>query len=238
MKIVGVMRLCNEFVDEVELTIGSLSAFCDGVCFVMDEVTDFTVLRAVANCRHVLGTENHIRSDGKWNHWSSCDQAYHLANRFSPDWILMPDQDELLPYPQLPQMLAEFDDQDIEVAYIPPIHCFGSPYRIVHPALNMTEPHCRIFRGGIASFTTVGGPGCCCPRNMGRYCYTAYPMRHMSFMTQRCRETRLQIQYRRTRVPPWQVPSRGSLPLLPFRPDWTVDQWHGIQLNELFESLA
>lgn len=236
MNIIGVMRLCNEFVDEVELTIGSLAAFCTGVCFVVDAVTDTRVLRAIDNCQNVLGSEDYRRQDGDWYDREQMDQCYQLANRFNPDWILMPDQDELLPYPQLRRMLEDYTAQDLECAFLPPLQCWETPYRIVHPQLNTMQPHCRIYRGRLPNFTTITGSGCGAPANMTRFCYTAFPMRHMSFMTAHCRDIRARITDWRNRLPPWLGDHESEPSTVAFRPDWDVNDWHRLPLHELSES--
>ena len=225
MRIIGVMRLCNEFVEEIDLTVGTLAAFCDGVCFLMDHVTHPSVLSAVKRCRNLLGTEEY--TEESWNHYHSSDQAYRLADKFKPDWVVMQDQDELLPFSHLRQGLEAISDTGNNTLVLPVIHCWGTPFRIVWPRLNRTGDHGKAYRGSNPDFAIAGGPGFCLPINAKTF-FWSFPYRHLGFMTEECRARRLNVPVNRTRIEEW---GKSEPPLFPYRDDWTIDEWNKLEVN-------
>ena len=225
MKIVGVSRICNEFVEEIDLTIGSMAAFCDEVCFVFDHVKEKKVLDAVDRCSNLVAIDQY--PDVLWGHYESWDQAYHLANRFDPDWIIIQDQDEVLPYVHIPEAIAFAEVTECDTIVFPAVNCWETPTRIVWPKLSTTGDHCRMFKGGNADFSIHGGGGCCSPSSPHKCYYCQYPYRHMGQMTASCRERRKDLLWYRNKREKW---SENEPPTFPYRGDWTMKEWRELDV--------
>jgi len=220
MKTVGVMRVHDCFTEEVDLTISALAAFVDEICFQTHRVTDVSVLAAMDRCRNCVGSEEYSRDE-----WSNCyalDQAYHFACSFGADWIVSQDQDELLPFPQLHNALEEMSSCGANTLVLPPVHCWGTPERIVSPLNNRTGDHAKAYRAGTDGWTIVDGGGCLMPATPHVIYNLRYPYRHLAFMTEASRETRKTVGGGRTRREAWQD---EDFKVYPFRYDWTIEQF-------------
>jgi hypothetical protein len=220
MEICGVMRLCDEFVEEIDLTIGAMAAHCDRVCFLADHVRTPEIMAAVERCDNCVGVQQY--TERPWNQYRSLDRAYHFANSFGADWIVMQDQDELLPWAQLRRGLAAATEAGADTLVLPPIHCWDSPNRVVWPRLNVTANHGKAYRGHNPDWTTAGSGGCCLPGPPFVGFHWPFPYRHLGFMSDSCRARRLQTPPGRSRSEPW---ARTPPPVFPFREDWSIDRW-------------
>ena len=225
MRLIGVMRLCDEFIEEIDLTVSTLAANCDQVCFVLDKVNRPEILAAIDRCANVAGVkENEITP---WNHYYTWDDAYHFADSFGADWVIQQDQDELLPWAQLRAGIQRMHEDGNDTLVLSPIHCWGSPNRVVWPRLNRTGNHARVSRGKNPDFTVCHGGGCCIPGSPHRSFYWPYCYRHLAFMTPASRERRLKVPQDRASHESW---SLEEPPTFPWREDWSYDRWLELEL--------
>jgi hypothetical protein len=225
MKIVGVMRVCDEFDEAVDLTIGALASFCDEVCFLLHNLTSQKICDAITRTENVVGISCYIEEYGNCE---TVDAAYHLANKYSPDWVVMQDQDELLPFVHLRETIEEAEAQDCSCVPLSALACYNNPETIVWPAMSDTAEHCRLWRGGNKEFTVFGGGGSHMPKNAGKWIYGKYPYRHMNFMTKSCRERRRNIKTHRSKTVFWGMDEDKPPPTFPFREDWSSDRWKAL----------
>ncbi len=219
MRTIGVMRVCDEFVEEIELSIGWLAARCDAVCFLTNNVTNERIIAAMDDCDYMEAQAEYVGDS--WNHYYSLDQAYRLANRFGPEWIVMQDQDELLPI-QINDALEEMDDDGTDTLVIPVLHCWESPNWVVDPAMNQTGNHAKAYRGGNDHFTICHGGGFCLPGCEYRAFHWPYAYRHLGFMTKTCREVRRTVDGIRTQREVWEA---EEFKTYPYRHDWPIDRY-------------
>jgi broad specificity phosphatase PhoE len=223
-KTVGVMRVCDEFVDSVDLTVGALAAHCDAVCFLTNHVTRPEVIAAMDRCGNCEGRREYVPVEGeRWNHYYSTDQAYRLADSCGAGWVVMQDQDELLPWAQLRGGIEQMERNGSDTLVLPVVHHWGTTRQIVATYLNATGDHAKVYRGGNKGFTVCHGGGFCLPGCAHVKCYWPYPYRHLGFMTHACREVRATVAPGRARDEPW---ARSEPPVVPYREDWSIQQYN------------
>jgi hypothetical protein len=148
--------------------------------------------------------------------------AYHLANKHDPQWVVMQDQDELLPFFQLHAGILEMQEYDADTLVLPPAHCWGSPDRIVWPTLNHTGNHAKVYRGRNVDFTIAHGGGFCLPGCDYTPLYWPYPYRHLAFATESARERRRGVQGARSQYEAWMG---DAVPTIAYRPDWNIEAY-------------
>lgn len=214
MRIIGVMRISDAFAEFCSETIDRLAEFCDGTCFVTNNVTKAEVLAAMSNCPNLLSTKE---TCSPWSHYTSIRDAYELGCSHHADWVVIPDHDEILPYDQLRVEIEKAEALHKMVIQFPFVNCWGSPLTIVAPSLNITGDHGKVFKAGIQEFKEAGY---CIPEGYwDSILLCPYPLRHCSNMTELFRNRRLE---ERGSVQPWAVDEPKTLPYIS---GWTMEDF-------------
>jgi len=216
MIINGAMRVHDDGFQLGKITIPPMVAVCFDGCFIADRLKN-------PDHREYLHSKtdrfNVYHSELAYDHNRSLTQCYKVANQSCCDWIITPDQDELLPYSHLVEVLNEADKRNSKMVMFPFLNCWGDIDTVIHPSLNRTGPHAKAYKAGDVNFQIAGGGGFCVPSGYANAYHSPWPLRHLHMMTKEHRSMRLKT---RGWVEPW---AKDTPPTIPFDPDRTWKQW-------------
>lgn len=214
MRVIGVIRISDAFAEFCRGPVEQAAAFCDGICFVTNNVTRSEVFAAMNSCPNVLVSKE---TQSPWSHYTSIRDAYELGIAQKADWVIIPDHDEILPYEQLAAEIRKADDLGKMVVSFPFLNCWNSPLTIVAPSLNFTGDHGKAFKAGIQDFRESGF---CIPEGYwDSISACRHPLRHCNMMTEMLRARRLK---ERGSIEPW---AEYEPKTFPFIPGWTIEDY-------------
>jgi hypothetical protein len=203
MRLIGAVRFCDQAPEVHEIAINALAEYVDGFVVVSHHVkSQAQYLAKLVKHHKCLGHEAYHEA---WNHELTLLAAYKLAKEQVPDWIIIPDYDELLPYDMLDQEISAINSEPLRYRMImfPFVNCWERPDRLVDQRLNQTGTHAKVFRSTAPEPNFEGSGGFCVPNGWWKYAYTSrYPLRHMHLMTA------TQRRRRAMRSAPWASPKR------------------------------
>ena len=220
LHIIGVIRL-HRFEVEIERVLSSLAGFCDGLYVLTDNVSPriWNALMATPKVKAV----NELGEP--WTQAGSLDKAFRLLDRIKPDVVLMPDEDELLPE-KLPLIIEAWRrvwDHRPSIGF-PVLHSIGDPDTILSRKLYSHHEHCKVIRWSPGISYLNGYAGWCWPSSHFRQkkYHSAYPYRHLAFMTPTLRAMRSAgIKHRH-----WFA--RDYFPTIQYDPEMTWKEWSRI----------
>jgi len=217
VKIVGAMRLHRCYSVVTPLTLPLLDDFCDELIILREPGCDQRILDTVAACKKVVCTVEYRLNPVFTDHFRQ--GVYWLAHEYQADWLVICDQDEILPYDKLRGMLTTVNEK---VIMFPFITCLGDVNTIVDPQLEQTGSHGRIYRGNDYEFHGQDKRGFCVPARYwaGNTYQSRYPTRHLRMLTPELQEIRrVHACGKHHAVDPWV----GTTPqTFPFKPDMTL----------------
>jgi hypothetical protein len=133
--------------------------------------------------------------EGEWNHGYQLNAVFHMTDQDRPDWVLIPDSDEILPAYEIGPMLQLADTMGKQAVSFPyAVPWDGFRYQI-DPDLVMTGDHVKAVRWDpYVDFNEVGG--FCVPMGYWERIQPSYvPLLHLYCLTKEIRDMR---RYMRT----------------------------------------
>jgi len=181
--IVGAMRI-HKFPYSLDVTIPALAQYVDALVFLFHEASDETMERATAHpkCR---ATAQYIK---RWRQETTLNAMFELIAPFEPTYVIYPDEDEILPdhFPEEFEAAQAKQAASIRFYFV---HSWGKP-DLICDHVRRYLPHTKVVRWqeGIEFKSRTQ----CRPEGydvLPSY-KSAYPLRHLAFMTPEWRKER------------------------------------------------
>lgn len=191
-RVVGLVRL-HDFEEFPELVIGELAIQVDGIVFGANRVASERIKRAASSCPKLW---RYVNVDGKWSNEESLRMLWDSLKDLAPDWVVYPDEDELLPK-QARHLIQEAETHGRLCVTFPFLECWNAPDEIMADVETPgTGPHSKIARYK-EGLTFSGGGGFCFPNKeyADNHLESKWPLRHLRYVTPSARARR-RMRYR------------------------------------------
>lgn len=182
--ILGAMRLYPGSLHFLGWTIPPFLKITDRQLFMLDGLER-------NNLRGVIPDDSiTFNSEGPWEHVRQMDALFRKVDEFSPEWVVYPDSDEILPVSLFPYVLHRCKQEGLKgVSFNYAVPFGGFDYQ-VEPASVPTTSHLKalLWKPGL---TFDGTPGFCVPLGYwGEDLHCIQPLLHLYYMTEQSREER------------------------------------------------
>ena len=224
LKVVGLMRLHVGIMPE--LVIGELARHVDAMYFWVHEPHERPeTIEVVRRHPKTVRTET---GNMPWNSELTFRAAWAMLEDVRPDWVIYPDDDELLP-PQTTHLLEVAQHNNLRCVQFPFLVCQNNSAEEVIKAVNIINmaPHCRIarWRPLCEVFTTQTYPGYdyLCEDDMKSCLHSPWPVRHLLVVNQDM------LRYRMTKRPHYDEYMTKPQKTTPFAPERAWREWFAQQ---------